>query len=170
MKPLAIALVASLVAVGGCAFSTQNRYNYRDVGQASVVEFGTVLASRPIEITGENTGLGGVVGTGAGAAIGTQIGQGTGRIAGGLAGAAVGALAGAVIEQALANHSGIEYTIALANGKTVVIAQNLGSDDVVFPPGEPVMVQANGSYQRVLSARNLPDQVARPKTVKVLDR
>lgn len=156
-----------VLMLGGCVTSGQSRYNYDEVGKASVVHFGTVLAVRTIDITGKNTGTGALVGGTTGGLVGTQIGQGNGGIAGVVGGIVLGAIAGAVAEQALANHSGLEYTIVLENGKVVTVAQEQEKDDRVFKNGDRVMVQSSGSYQRVLPADTLPTEVDRPKGIKI---
>jgi outer membrane lipoprotein SlyB len=164
-----LVLLCGGMGLTGCEFSTQNRYNYQDVGQATLVQFGTVLASRPVQITGENTGAGALLGAGGGAAAGAQFGRSGGNVAAALGGAAIGAVAGYAAEQILSNRNGIEYTITLSNGKTITIAQNQKAEDVVFNQGDRVMVQVNGTYQRVLPASNLPETVQRPKDIKVVD-
>lgn len=168
-RQAAFLCVCSLLLLGGCVTSGQSRYNYDEVGKTSVVHFGTVLAVRAIDITGRNTGTGALVGGTAGGLVGTQVGQGNGGIAGVLGGVVLGAIAGAVAEQAMANHSGLEYTIVLENGKVITVAQEQEKDDRVFKNGDRVMVQSSGSYQRVLPADNLPTEVDRPKGIKIRD-
>ena len=162
-----VALIAALLS--GCVASGQNRYNYDEVGRSTVVQFGTVVAVREIDITGKNTGAGAVVGGAAGGIAGYQLGRGSGNAAATLAGVVVGAVAGAVAEQALADRTGLEYTVVLENGKTITIAQEKQKEDRIFAPGERVMVQAGGTYQRVLPADHLPTEIARPKGIKVTD-
>lgn len=165
-----IALMAGLaMALGGCATQGQSRYSYKDVGRASEVAFGTVLSSRQVDITGQNTGAGAVVGGTAGGLAMSNVGSGTGNVAAILGGALVGAVAGAVIEQAAADRVGIEYVLILANGKTITVVQEQDEGDEIFAPGAPVMIQTSGSYQRVLSTANLPSEVSRPKQVKIVD-
>ena len=157
------------MALGACATQGQNRYSYQDVGRATVVEFGTVLASRPVDIRGQNTGAGGLVGATAGGLAMSNVGRGSGNVAAIVGGALVGAAAGALAEQAMADRVGIEYVVTLANGKTITIVQEQGQGEQVFGPGQRVMVQSSGTYQRVLSADHLPTAVNRPKDIKVVD-
>jgi outer membrane lipoprotein SlyB len=163
---IAVLLLLCLVA---CNYSTQTRYNYAEVGQAQVVEFGTVIAVRDIDVVAENGVAGGLAGGAGGAAVGVSTGAGFGQVTGGVAGAVVGAALGAAIEQAARNHAGIEYTVTLRNGKTVTLAQNISDKDVVHKVGDRVMVQANGPYQRVLPAGDLPTEINRPKGITVKD-
>jgi outer membrane lipoprotein SlyB len=159
----------SALAVAGCANPNQSRYNYKDVGQSISVEFGTVVAKRDVEITGENTGAGGLLGAGAGAAAGAQFGRGTGNLAATLGGIAAGAIIGVVAEQAISDHGGVEYVVTLSNGKTITIVQNKDEKDRPINPGDRVMVQVSGGYQRVLPANDLPEEIKRPKGIKVVD-
>lgn len=162
-------VLGCVVFLAGCVTNSQSRYNYDEVGRTAIVEFGTVVAVRQIDITGKNTGTGAVVGGTTGGLIGTQIGQGNGGIAGVLGGIIVGAAAGAIAEQAMANRTGLEYTIALQNGKVVTVAQEHQKEDRVFNSGDRVMVQASGSYQRVLPTDHLPTEIDRPKGITVRD-
>lgn len=165
-----MALIAATFMLSGCVTSSQSRYNYNEVGRSSVVEFGTVVAVRDIDITGKNTGTGALIGGTTGGLVGTQVGSGNGGIAGVVGGIVLGAVAGAVAEQAMANRTGLEYTIVLQNGKVITIAQEQKEDDRVFKNGDRVMVQASGSYQRVLPTDHIPDEVDRPKGITIRDK
>ncbi|GAB6127225.1 hypothetical protein [Humidesulfovibrio idahonensis] len=166
MKVAALCLVA-LPVLCACSFSTQSRYGYSEVGQIQVVEFGAVLAVRDIEIVGENSGAGALLGGAGGAAAGAYSGKGFGAVAGGTAGAVAGGVIGSALEQAIRNRGGVEYTVALRNGKVLTIAQNVSKEDTVFKVGDRVMIQINGQYQRVLPANALPTEVAKPRGVEV---
>jgi len=120
-----------LLAVAGlltaCNFSTQSRYNYKEVGKIQVVNFGTVVAVRDIDIIANTSPLGAMAGGAAGAAAGSQIGSGTGSVVGAVGGAVGGILVGAALEQAIRNRGGVKYTVTLKNGKTLTVAQNIGA-------------------------------------------
>lgn len=164
-------LAATLIAMTlvGCASEGLNQYSYKDVGQSTLAEFGTIITSRPINITGQNTGAGATAGGALGAAAGASLGSGNGQLVGIVGGLVVGAAAGAIAEQAAANKKGIEYTITKENGQTITIAQNLEKQEAVIPNGSRVMVQTSGSYQRVIPANHLPESIKRPKGIKVTD-
>lgn len=159
-------IAAALFLLAGCTFSTQSRYNYSEVGQIQVVEFGSVIAVRDIEIVGENSGAGGLLGGAGGAAAGAYSGKGFGSVAGGVAGAVAGGIVGSALEQAVRNRGGVEYTVVLRNGKALTVAQNVTPQDTVFKVGDRVMVQINGQYQRVLPAQNLPTQIEKPQGIE----
>ena len=168
IKPLTLLLLCCLTA----ACTKQNslsQYSYRDVGQSTIVEFGTLLSSKPVGITGKNSGAGSMGGGLIGLAAGSNVGGGNGQLAAAVGGAIVGAVAGSVAEQALANSTGVEYIITKENGETITIVQNLGKGEAMIPTGKRVMVQTSGSYQRVIPADTIPETIKRPKGVKLTD-
>ena len=134
-----------------------------------MVEFATVITSREVGITGRNSGAGLLLGGAAGAAGASYVGNGDGQAWAMAGGALVGAVAGAAAEQSLANKIGIEYVVTTEKGKTKTIVQNKEEGDVILRPGDRVMVQTSGSYQRVLPAGNLPTTIKRPKNIQVTD-
>jgi outer membrane lipoprotein SlyB len=170
--PLAVtlAVTASLLASAGCAQkSSQNTYNYNEVGRAASVTFGSVVSARMVDINGKNTGVGALLGGAAGAGAGSYIGNGSGSIWGAAAGAVIGAVAGGAAEQATSNRRGIEYLVMLESGEAMTVVQDIANDEQPIAAGSRVMVQNSGGYQRVLPADNLPTQVARPQGMTVVD-
>lgn len=165
-----MAAVAVLPLLAGCnAKNSQNQYDYSEVGKSSVAEFGTVLNVREVEVTGENTGTGAAAGGLAGGIAGNSMGDGYGQVTGLVAGAVIGAVAGHVAEQAASDFKALEYTIIKENGKTLTLVQNTKPEEPVFKPGDRVLVQTSGSYQRILSTQAIPTEIARPKGVKFRD-
>ncbi len=154
----------------GCARNVgQNQYNYNEVGRSVIVEYATVVKVKNVDITGRNTGTGAALGGAAGGVAGYQVGNGNGQLAGAIGGALIGAVAGGIAEQAMANQKGYEYTVVTEDKKTKTIVQYQNENDRVFKNGDAVMVQTSGTYQRVLSADDLPEQIKRPKGIKILD-
>jgi len=168
MKKLFLLLLIPILLIG-CDYATQTRYGYSEVGQVQVVQFGTVIAIRDIEIMGESSVGGAIAGGAAGAAAGGNIGGGTGTAVAVVAGAVVGATAGAALERAIRKRGGVEYTVALENGKTITVAQNVSEKDVIHKNNDRVIVQINGQYQRVLPANSLPEEIKKPKGIKFID-
>jgi outer membrane lipoprotein SlyB len=162
-------LVALTAVLAGCAKPGQNTYGYREVGQAVTVDFATVVQARPVEIKGPNTGAGAVLGGAAGAALGSQIGKGSGSVAAGVIGGLLGLAAGAAAEQSIQDQVGIEYTVTTTAGVTKTVVQYQNKNDVVFRPGDRVMVQTGGNFMRVLPADQLPTEIDRPQDIKVRD-
>jgi outer membrane lipoprotein SlyB len=169
MKKLFLLLLIPILLIG-CDYATQTRYGYSEVGQVQVVQFGTVIAIRDIEIMGESSVGGAIAGGAAGAAAGGNIGGGTGTAVAVVAGAVVGATAGAALERAIRKRGGVEYTVVLENGKTITVAQNVSEKDVIHKNNDRVIVQINGQYQRVLPANSLPEEMKKPKGIKFTDK
>lgn len=154
----------------GCVRNVgQNNYNYKEVGQSVIVEFASVVKAKEVDITGRNTGAGAVAGGLAGGVAGYQVGNGNGQTAATIGGAVIGAVAGGIVEQQLANQKGYEYTVVTEHKKTKTIVQYQNPEDRVFKKGDRVMVQTTGTYQRVLETDDLPDQINRPKGIKIVD-
>jgi outer membrane lipoprotein SlyB len=164
MKRISIILLACLTA---CTQPGQNRYGYQDVGRNTIVEFGTVISEREVDITGQNTGLGATAGALGGGLGGAYIGQGGGSLGAMLAGAVIAGVAGHMAEQAVSDHKGIEYVITTEKGATMTLVQNLNKDEAPIKPGHRVMVQTGGAYQRVLPADDLPTKIKKPKKIEV---
>jgi outer membrane lipoprotein SlyB len=164
-----IAALCVLSLLSACAHPSQNRYGFQDVGRATQVDYGRVVAVRQVEITGQNTGLGAAAGMTAGMYGGAHIGNGSGQLGALLAGAIIGAVAGAAAEQAMADRQGVEYVIAIRKGKTVTIVQNIAKDDEPIRKGARVMIQTSGQYQRVLPADEQPAKVKRAKEIELVD-
>jgi len=149
--------------LGGCVNRSVNDVALGDAGQAFKVKFGTVLAVKQVNIRSDPS-----IGTSGGLLLGGAAGAGYGNSrTAALEGAIAGALAGAVAQQIYETGNGYEYTIAFTDGSTEVIDQKQATEDPVFKPGAQVMVQYGATRNRVLSADNLPTNVAMPKSVKV---
>lgn len=164
-----ILILASAILLTACATPSQNVYDFREAGQSTIVEFGTVLKVRDIQIKGENTGVGALAGGVAGAGVGSAVGSGDGQAVAIVGAAIVGAVAGGLAEQAIQDQRGLEYTIITESKKVITIPQYIKKDEPVFPKGSRVMVQTSGSYQRVLGADDMPEEVKKPKGIKVIE-
>ncbi len=161
-------LALCALSLSACDKQNQGRYNESDVGVAKVIQFGRVVSARKILITGPKSAAGTEAGAVGGAVAGGAAGSGD--VWATLGGALAGATLGTVAEREIQNRDGIEYIVAIDHGRTLSIAQNLGPDDVVFRPGDRVMVQqceagtfykkcAEGGYQRVLPVGDVEEKV-----------
>jgi outer membrane lipoprotein SlyB len=164
-----IAMLVVCLVLAGCQRPGQNVYNAREVGRASLVNFGTVVAMREVNVQGQNTGAGAAVGAAAGGIGGSQIGQGGGNAAAALGGVVVGALVGALVEQAAANRTATEYVVTMQTGVTLTLVQDHNEGEAPINVGDRVMVQLSGGKQRVLPAGALPTEIKRPQGIKVVD-
>jgi outer membrane lipoprotein SlyB len=165
-----IILTGAALALVGCQpQGMQNRYDYSEVGKSSVIEFGTVVGAREVDVQGHNSGAGALAGGTAGTVAGYNMGGGNGQVVATVAGALVGAAIGTAAEQAAAHARGIEYTVTKESGKTITIVQTMAEGEKLFKKGDRVMVQQSGSYQRVLPTDDIPTEIKRPKGVKIVD-
>jgi outer membrane lipoprotein SlyB len=138
--PVVVALaLASTVLLSGCV-STSGRtvYSRNQVNQAHRIELGTVIGVRKVVIDGEATQVGLYGGGATGAIAGSQIGQGTGAALSGVAGGVAGMIVGRQVEKMVTRKAGLEISIALDNGDTVVIVQE--EDKGGFVDGDRVRV------------------------------
>ena len=140
------ALVVALAAtLGACASSQIGGGNVvsRDATRAvSQVEYGVVIDSRQVTIEGTRSGMGAAVGAVAGGVAGSQIG-------GGRAENAVAGLIGDAVEEGVTKQAGIQYTVRLQSGRSIVVTQGA---DYIIPNGAQVQV----IYDRDGSARVVP--------------
>ncbi len=139
-----IALIAMLVA--GCGSGLGGRsYSRSDARKAYKVTYGEVYAVHEVNIEGEYTQLG----TLGGGLIGYSIGRsGSGTRVTGAVGGVAGAVAGREVEKAATSLDGLEITIDMDRGDTLVIVQ---SNDVSFAPGDRVKVLlGRGNEARVV--------------------
>jgi len=162
MRMLAAAMIIAL-ALGACANKRTTDIDAEDASQAQKVKFGTVLNSRQVNIRSDPSGAtsGGAL---IGGAAGAVVGQTTIATFGGLL---IGALAGSQLHSFMENGNGVEYTIALADGNTVLVSQLQESDERVFKAGDAVLVQYGATVNRVLGAERLPEKVGKPRGVTV---
>lgn len=156
---LAACLILSLAA---CAADPNEAvYNEHEVGKQSDIEYGVIKAVKNVKIQKENTsGIGAVTGAAATGAAGSTMGNGGGSFAMTVIGAALGGIVGDMAEQRLRDQVGVQYTIRKENGKTVTIVQHIDKDEAPLKPGQKVMIQTDGSYQKA-SARNREAQYQR---------
>lgn len=164
-KTIAACLI--LTTLTACQHPGQNRYGYQDVGKTTSVKFGTVVSHREVAIEGKNTGTGALAGVAGGALGGSYVGDGTGALGAALAGALIAGIAGHMAEQAIQNHDGVEFTVALEDGEIITVVQNAEKELTSIKDGDPVMVQQSGEYRRILPAKDMPAKVKKAKRPKV---
>lgn len=148
------AALVSIFALEGCAgmagggmgnYSTQSpQYGgyARQTSQAGVI---TDVRQVAMQSTQSGLPLGALIGAAAGGALGSTMGKGNGKIAAAVTGAAAGGYAGNLVQaqQQGATQTGLEITVRLNTGNTVVVTQTANQQ---FNIGERVRVvyDANG--------------------------
>ncbi len=156
-----IALV-SVFALEGCAggmngmagggmgnYPTQSPQYGSYPQQTQNTQAGVITNVRQVAIQGSGQSslpVGALIGAVAGGALGSRVGQGNGSIAAAVAGAALGGYAGNMVQAQHqgATQTGLEITVRLNSGNTVVVNQ---AADQPFNIGQRVRVvtDANGT-------------------------
>ncbi len=138
----AVATIGMLALFGtGCARSLSGEVYSRDQAQkAQTLRMGTVEAVKLVQIEGTKSPVGAIAGGAMGAALGSTIGGGSGQTVATVAGGIAGAAAGAKIEEEVTKQQGVEITLRMDSGETIVVVQ---AADVSFQPGERVRVVAS---------------------------
>lgn len=128
----------SAVLVAGCAPpSGGSVYSRTEVRQTWNVAYGKVVAIGEATIEGQRTAVGRVGGGLVGYEVGRSVGGGSGSRIAGAAGAVAGAVAGEAIEEQATRQRGLEITVDLDGGRTIMVVQ---AADQAFAVGERVRV------------------------------
>lgn len=144
----AVALAASIPFLAGCPSSLSgSTFGRNEALHAQTVTLGTVTDVREGKIEGTKSLAGTVAGGALGGVVGNLLGGGKGNKIATVGGAVVGAGAGSAAEEALTRKKGLQITVKLDNGQTVVIVQEA---DVLFTAGQRVRVLSRpGAKDRV---------------------
>lgn len=151
-RPVAGCVLLGLAwLIAGCAGGLGGGdYPRSDARRAMRVHYGEILRVESVRIAGEHSPLGTAGGAAVGYGLGRIVGDGRGRVVAGTVGAVAGAVAGRELEEAATAEDGLEITVALDGGGTLVIVQ---SGEVAFRPGERVRVlRGRGDEARVLKS------------------
>ncbi|MEM6490212.1 MAG: hypothetical protein AAF677_18420, partial [Pseudomonadota bacterium] len=114
-------------------------------------------------------GIGAVAGATAGGLALSPAGQGAGRAFAILGGVLGGLIIGTVAEQVARNRTGVEYTLVLEDGRTLMLVQDVEDGEPAIPPGARVLLQYGRGFTRVIPADTVPEAVDRPTGLTVLD-
>ena len=146
-----IGLVAvAVILLAGCTPNiSPNNYSAYNAGQSQRVQYGTVKNVQPVNVRGNNGGVGTLIGGATGAVAGSAIGGGTrANILGGIGGAVIGGLLGNVVGSHVGNQTGFQYIVRLNNGRSIAVVQGM---DPMLHMGQHVMVlQGGGQRTRIL--------------------
>jgi outer membrane lipoprotein SlyB len=170
---------AALLLLSACAPKQgQNVYKEGEVGVSMAAEYGTVRSAREVQIDAKNTGIGTLGGAAVGAGAGSYVGSGSGNTWATAGAAVAGAVIGTVIESQLNDRKGMEYTVAMQNGETKIIVQEIHEGDEIFRRGQKVMMQycdggndhnkkcaSGSSYQRLYPVDSFPAYTKKKRKV-----
>ncbi|MEJ2514797.1 MAG: hypothetical protein P8102_06165 [Gammaproteobacteria bacterium] len=130
-------ILCCVALVAACAGSRGPAYPESQAGTAWAAHEGEIVSLREVTLSGEETALGTIGGGAIGYAIGRSIGSGSGSRVAGAVGGVAGVVAGGELESAARTRPGLEITVALDRGDTVVVVQPA---DTNFVEGERVRV------------------------------
>lgn len=184
MKTPAACIVIAFMLSGCVQKPGQDVYQASEIGVSRAVEFGTVIVVREVQIIDDKKGTGALLGAGVGGGAASYTGGGSGRTWAIVGGAIVGAIVGNAIEEQAGKRTGYEYTVSMLDGETKIIVQEKIEGDVVFKPGDKVMLQycdagkynkkctpdaKDPQFQRLLPVDEFPPEIKKSKRKKRAD-
>lgn len=149
-----VAITAVVLALGlsGCASrQTGDVYTRGEARQPATVQYGTIVALRPVTIEGTKSPIGGAAGSIAGGIAGSTVGGGRGSAISAVIGAVAGGLLGSMAEEGITRASGVEIIVRLSGGGDRAYVQELQANER-FNVGDQVRILSTGSNSRVQRA------------------
>lgn len=138
-KILISAMIASTLVLGACATRGDSSPHYSSQVSQNGTQYGYVENIAYVNVKGESSGGGAIVGGIIGGVLGHQVGGGRGNTAATVAGAAGGALIGNEVEKNRGVSERIEVRVRLDNGSRVTYTQESPRD---FQNGDRVRIDA----------------------------
>ena len=133
-----IAMMAVLLTVStGCVSDSGTTFSRNEARTAQSISVGTVVDVREGIIEGHGSEVGAIAGGILGAAAGHTIGGGSGKTVATAAGGVGGAALGSAAAKKMTEKRGLQITVKLDNGQTIVVVQE---KDIMFQPGQRVRV------------------------------
>ena len=146
---IAVSVLISTILLSGCPSTlTGDSYSREDARNVQDVVYGTIIATRPVQIEGTKTPVGAGAGAIVGGLAGSSVGGGKGSYIGATVGAVAGGLAGAAAEEQLTKTQGIEITVRLDNKETKGVMQAVSPNDN-FMVGQRVRLLSVNGQTRV---------------------
>lgn len=137
VSALILAAISATMFTGCPSANSGVIFSRDEASHAQNIVLGTVTDVRAGKIEGTKTAAGAVAGGAMGGVVGNLFGGGKGNTIATVGGAILGAAGGAAAEEKITSKNGIQITVQLDNGQTVVIVQEA---DVMFQAGERVRV------------------------------
>lgn len=127
-----------IVGVAACAPATNTSVQSQALGIQGTVYRGTIIAMRPIAVSGSRSGVGAATGAVSGGVLGSTIGgDWRARTVGGVVGALAGGVVGGAIEEGATRGDAMEFIIRADSGGERVVTQ---TNELGLQVGERVMV------------------------------
>ncbi|MBX9839581.1 MAG: glycine zipper 2TM domain-containing protein [Silvanigrellaceae bacterium] len=148
MKKSLITIIALSTLVTGCMSNLGGDvYSREDARRVQQVQFGTIVALRPIKIEGTKTPIGTLTGAAIGGIAGSTLGGGKGAYVSAIIGAVGGGLIGGISEELITRSNGVEITFNQDNGETKAIVQQVQENEI-FRIGDRIRIMnLNGKYR-----------------------
>ncbi len=120
----ALAGLAVLALLAGCANKSGETYSTNEVNRTAVVTHGTIVGIREVPVQGTSGGTGTMVGAIGGGVAGSFIGgDWRSNVLAGLAGALIGGVVGNQAERAIGSGTATEFTVREEDGQTIAVVQ-----------------------------------------------
>lgn len=120
----ALAGLAVLALLAGCANNSGETYSTNEVNRTAVVTHGTIVGIREVPVQGTSGGTGTMVGAIGGGVAGSLIGgDWRSNVLAGLAGALIGGVVGNQAERAIGSGTATEFTVREEDGQTIAVVQ-----------------------------------------------
>lgn len=137
------------VALSGCMSTLSgDSYSRDEARRVQTVEYGQIVALRPVVLEGTKTPIGTIAGAAIGGIAGSAVGQGKGADIAAVVGAVAGGIAGSSVEEAATRSQGVEITVKTQRGDTIAIVQQASAQDD-FKVGDTVRLLSSGGTTRV---------------------
>jgi len=129
MKKRIVMALLGIVALTGCArHGSSDVYSGAHLGESTKTYPGIVINARMVTIEDKSMGqtpLGTIAGGIVGGIVGSEVGKGKGQTLATVGGVVGGAVAGSQIEGSLKTRDAMEYVVALENGDSMTVVQEL---------------------------------------------
>jgi outer membrane lipoprotein SlyB len=155
---LRLSAILLLCGMAACAPQTNSTVDRNALGIQGTVERGTIIAMRPVAVSGTRSGIGATAGAVGGGFLGNTIGgDWRARTVGGVVGALAGGVAGAAIEESATRGEAMEFIIRRDVGGERVVTQ---TNELGLQVGERVMVTET---DRARLSREVPGTAPSPR-------
>lgn len=135
---LRLSALLLLFGIAACAPATNTTVERQALGIQGTVYRGTIIAMRPVAVSGTRSGIGPAAGAVGGGFLGSTIGgDWRARTVGGVVGALAGGVVGGAIEEGATRGEAMEFIIRRDSGGERVVTQ---TNELGLQIGERVMV------------------------------
>lgn len=135
---LRLSMILLMFGIAACAPATNTTVDRRMLGSQGTVYWATIIAARPLAVSGTRSGIGPVAGAVGGGVLGSTVGgDWRGRTVGAVVGAVAGGVLGGAIEESATRGEAYEFIIRPDFGGERVITQ---TNELGLQVGERIIV------------------------------